>query len=120
MLGGKTKSHETKVWLINTGWTGGPYGTGKRIPLALTRAMIKAALNSQLDRVPTEAHSHFNFAMPLTCPGVPNDILNPRNTWDDKNRYDLKAKQLASEFNANFEKYRKGTDAEIVNAGPRI
>jgi phosphoenolpyruvate carboxykinase (ATP) len=120
MLGEKIKEHNTKVWLINTGWTGGPYGTGKRIPLAHTRAMIKAALKSQLDHVQMETHPVFNFSMPVTCQNVPAGILIPRNTWSDKNRYDQKAKQLASEFNTNFEKYRKGTDAEVANAGPKI
>lgn len=120
MLGEKIKGHNTNVWLINTGWTGGPYGTGKRIPLAFTRAMIKAALKSQLDHVPMETHPRFNFSMPVTCQDVPTGILNPGNTWDDKNRYDQKAKQLASEFNMNFEKYRQGTDAEVADAGPKI
>ena len=119
MLGEKIKTHKTKVWLINTGWTGGPYGIGKRIPIASTRAMIKAALSSELDHVQTETHPIFNFSMPLSCPNVPAGILNPRNTWDDKNRYDQKAKQLAAEFNANFEKYRSGTDVEVANAGPK-
>ncbi len=120
MLGEKINGHNTNVWLINTGWTGGPYGTGKRIPLAFTRAMIKAALKGQLDDVQTETHALFNFSIPVTCEGVPTEILNPRNTWDDKDRYDQKARQLASEFNANFEKYRKGTDAEVADAGPKI
>lgn len=118
MLGDKIKEHNTKVWLINTGWTGGPYGVGKRIALAYTRAMIKAALNSQLDNEQMETLPLFNFSMPVTCDNVPAGILNPRNTWNDKNQYDQKAKQLASEFNRNFEKYRKGTDVEVVNAGP--
>ena len=81
--------------------------------------MIKAALSSELDHVQTETHPIFNFSMPLTCPNVEARILNPRNTWDDKNRYDQKAKQLAAEFNANFEKYSSGTDVEVVNAGPK-
>ena len=119
MLGEKIKKHDTKVWLINTGWTGGPYGTGKRIPLAFTRAMIKAALNGKLDHIETDKHPLFNFAIPKTCPDVPAEILNPKNTWDDKTRYDQKAKYLAAEFNANFEKYRSGTAAEVADAGPK-
>lgn len=118
MLGEKIKEHETNVWLINTGWTGGSYGTGKRIALAYTRAMIKAALHSQFVHAQMETHRIFNFSMPLYCQDVPTGILNPRNTWDDKNQYDAKAKQLAAEFNRNFEKYRNGTDAEVANAGP--
>jgi phosphoenolpyruvate carboxykinase (ATP) len=120
MLGEKIRGHNTKVWLINTGWTGGPYGIGKRIPLAFTRAMIKAALKGQLDDIQMETLPLFNFSIPVTCPDVPAEIFNPRNTWDDKDRYDQKARQLASEFNANFEKYRKGTDVEVANAGPKI
>lgn len=118
MLGDKIQRHKTKVWLINTGWTGGPYGIGKRIPLALTRAMIKAALNDALEGVQTEKHPVFGFTMPTQCPGVPYEMLNPRSTWYDKNLYDDKARQLASEFKTNFEKYRSQTDEEIVNAGP--
>jgi phosphoenolpyruvate carboxykinase (ATP) len=120
MLGEKIKKHKTKVWLINTGWTGGPYGIGKRIPLALTRTMIKAALTNKLDKVQMEIHPIFNFFMPTECPGVPHEILNPINTWDDKSLYDQKARQLASEFKSNFEKYRSGTDSEVANAGPGI
>ena len=120
MLGEKIREHNSDVWLVNTGWTGGPYGIGKRISLAHTRAMIKAALNGKLDRAEMETHPLFNFSMPLTCPEVPVEILNPRNTWEDKNQYDQKAHRLAREFNANFEKYRKGTDDEIAEAGPKI
>ena len=119
MLGAKIKRHQTKVWLINTGWTGGSYGIGKRIPLALTRAMIKAALNGELDNIPTETHPVFGFSMPLACSDVPAGILNPKNTWDDKSLYDQKAKQIAAEFNKNFEKYRAGTDAAVANAAPK-
>ena len=118
MLGEKIQMHKTKVWLINTGWTGGPYSIGKRIPLALTRAMIKAALNGGLDNVHMEKHKVFNFSMPTACPGVPHDILNPRETWADKDQYDQKANQLGREFKSNFEKYQPGTDAPIVDAGP--
>ncbi|HEX6226825.1 MAG TPA: phosphoenolpyruvate carboxykinase (ATP) [Chryseolinea sp.] len=119
MLGKKIKENDVKVWLINTGWTGGPYGIGKRIPLSLTRAMIKSALKGKLDHVDTEVHPVFDFAMPATCPEVPSEILNPRNTWNDKSRYDEKARQLALEFKANFEKYVSGTDADVAAAGPK-
>jgi len=118
MLGEKIKKYNTKVWLINTGWTGGPYGIGKRIPLAFTRSMIKAALNRELDHVKTETLPRFNFSIPVSCPGVPAEMLNPRNTWHDKNKYDQRATQLASEFKTNFEKYKGGTDPEVVSAGP--
>ena len=120
MLGEKIQKHKTKVWLINTGWTGGPYGIGKRIPLAFTRALIKAALNGELDKVKMTEHSTFKLAMPIECPGVPPELLNPRETWTDKMQYDQKARQLALEFKSNFEKYTDETDAAIVHAGPII
>jgi phosphoenolpyruvate carboxykinase (ATP) len=120
MLGEKIKNHETKVWLINTGWTGGSYGTGKRISLKYTRTIINAALNGQLDDVKTETHPVFRFSMPLACDGVPADILNPRNTWADQALYDQKAKHLAEQFSRNFEKYRKGTDRDVSAAGPGV
>ena len=118
MLGAKIQQHKTRVWLINTGWTGGSYGTGKRIPLAYTRAMIKAALNGKLDEVQTEKHAVLNFMIPIECDGVPTEILNPRETWTEKGQYDKKAKHLAGEFKANFEKFRSQTNAAIANAGP--
>jgi phosphoenolpyruvate carboxykinase (ATP) len=120
MLGDKIKRHKTKVWLINTGWTGGPYGTGNRIPLAFTRSMIRAALKGTLDNTQMKKHPIFNFSMPVECPGVPLKILDPKDTWPDKNMYDQKAKQLAAEFKLNFEKYRSGTDVKIGDAGPAI
>ena len=120
MLGEKIHRHNTKVWLINTGWTGGPYGIGNRIPLGLTRAMIKAALSGKLDNAQIEKHAIFKFSMPIECPEVPKQILNPRNTWADQNAYDEKARRLAAEFKSNFEKYASETDVEILNAGPGL
>ena len=119
MLGKKMREQDVKVWLINTGWSGGSYGIGSRIKLAYTRAMITAALNGELENVEYEQLPVFNYAMPKSCPGVPSDILNPRNTWDDKDAYDAKSKSLGHEFVKNFEKYAAGVSAEILSAAPK-
>ncbi|HEY7734772.1 MAG TPA: phosphoenolpyruvate carboxykinase (ATP) [Nitrososphaera sp.] len=118
MLGKKITDHGTRVYLINTGWTGGPYGVGKRMNLAHTRSMVTAAINGEIDRVPVKHHATFNLDMPASCPGVPDDVLDPRNTWSDKDRYDAAAKRLALLFVKNFEKFGN-VQREIVAAGPR-
>jgi phosphoenolpyruvate carboxykinase (ATP) len=118
MLGKKMTEHGTRVYLINTGWTGGPYGIGKRMNLAHTRAMVTAALSGEIDRVPVKHHAIFNLDMPTSCPGVPDEVLDPRNTWSDKDRYDAAAKRLAALFVKNFEKFGS-VSREIVEAGPK-
>src|SRR5687768_3748096 len=118
MLGEKMQKHKTNVWLINTGWTGGPYGIGNRMKLSYTRSMISAALEGKLDNMEFEKHGVFGVAMPKSCPGVPSDILNPRNTWTDKNAYDEKSIYLAGLFVKNFEKYATGVSQEIIAAAP--
>ncbi|TDH27858.1 phosphoenolpyruvate carboxykinase (ATP) [Segetibacter sp. 3557_3] len=120
MLGRKLKENGVNVWMINTGWSGGAYGAGQRIKLAYTRAMITAALCDKLNSVPFEAHPVFGMMIPTECPGVPSEILNPRNTWQDKVAYDHKASALAMEFVNNFRKYQDGVSAEIQNAAPLI
>jgi phosphoenolpyruvate carboxykinase (ATP) len=120
MLGEKMRKHQVNVWLINTGWTGGPYGVGNRMKLSYTRAMITAALEGKLDKAEFTKDPVFGFEVPLTCPGVPTEVLNPRNTWADKQAYDEKAKYLAGLFTKNFEKYAEGVQEEIRKAGPRI
>ncbi len=120
MLGEKMRTHQVNVWMINTGWSGGPYGIGHRMKLPYTRAMITAALEGKLDHVSYEAHPVFGMMMPLSCPEVPSEILNPRNTWADKNDYDVKAKDLAKQFRKNFEKYEAGVNDEIKAAAPII
>lgn len=120
MLGKKMTEHNVNVWMINTGWSGGPYGIGSRMKLGYTRAMITAALEGKLDNVSFEAHPVFGMMMPKECPGVPAEILNPRNTWADKAAYDTKAKDLAQQFIKNFEKYASGVNAEILAAAPKI
>ncbi len=120
MLGEKIKANPNiNVWLINTGWTGGPYGVGSRMKLPLTRAMITAALNGELNNVAFESHPIFGYQMPTTCPNVPAELLNPRNTWADKTAYDAQANKLANMFVKNFEQYASGVDSEILAAAPK-
>lgn len=119
MLNEKIKQANVNVWLVNTGWTGGSYGVGNRISLAHTRALITAALNGTFDKVDYQTHEVFGFEVPLTCPGVPDEILNPRNTWKDKDAYDNKANFLASAFMNNFEKFADFADENILNGAPR-
>lgn len=120
MLGEKMKESNVNVWMINTGWSGGPYGVGSRMKLPYTRAMITAALDGKLDNVDYEAHPVFGMLMPKDCPGVPAEVLNPRNTWQDKNAYDEKSKDLAQQFVKNFEKYASGVSEEILAAAPKV
>lgn len=120
MLGKKINETDVNVWMVNTGWSGGAYGVGSRMKLAYTRAMITAALEGKLDSVGYEAHPVFGMMMPTDCPGVPTEILNPRNTWADKEAYDAQAKHLAQLFIKNFEKYASGANEEILAAAPRI
>ena len=120
MLGKKMEEHNVNVWLINTGWTGGPYGKGHRIKLSFTRAMISAALDGKLNNVETTVDPVFRFAVPSEVPGVPKEILIPRNTWTDKEAYDEKARYLAGLFVSNFEKYASGASAETMAAAPKV
>jgi phosphoenolpyruvate carboxykinase (ATP) len=120
MLGDKMQKHKVNVWMINTGWTGGPYGIGTRMKLKYTRAMITAALEGKLNSVQFIKDPIFGFAIPTECPNVPADVFNPRNTWADKNAYDEKAKYLASLFVKNFEKYADGVSAEVLAAAPKV
>ena len=120
LLGKKIKNHDVNVWLVNTGWTGGPYRIGKRIRLKYTRAMISAALNGELNNAPYIEHPIFNLQMPATCPDVPDAILYPRNTWANGETYDTKAHDLALAFIKNFEQYNSFCSVEVINAGPGV
>lgn len=120
MLGEKMRRHKVKVWLVNTGWSGGAYGTGERIKLSYTRKMIAAALAGKLDKVAYDRHPIFKMDVPVACPGVPSQLLYPRDTWQDKDAYDGKAVELANKFINNFKKYAGGVDAEILAAGPVV
>jgi phosphoenolpyruvate carboxykinase (ATP) len=103
---------------VNTGWTGGPYGVGKRMKIGYTRAMIHAALAGALDDVAYETHPIFNLAVPTSCPGVPADVLNPRSTWADGAAYDEQAHKLARMFRDNFRTFEADVDAPVIAAGP--
>ncbi len=120
MLGKKMKEQHVNVWLVNTGWSGGPYGEGSRMKLPYTRAMISAALEGKLDSVEYEVLPVFRLMMPKECPCVPSIILNPRNTWKDKEAYDKKAKELAHNFLENFKKFAAHVSEEILAAAPAI
>jgi phosphoenolpyruvate carboxykinase (ATP) len=120
MLGEKMTTNNVNVWMINTGWSGGGYGVGNRMKLEFTRLMIGAALEGQLEEVVYEAHPVFGMMMPSTCPGVDDEILNPRKTWEDAEAYDEAAKKLAQQFINNFEKYASGVSSEIIAAAPRV
>lgn len=120
MLGKKLEESGARVWLINTGWSGGSYGEGERIKLRFTRAMITAALEGNLDNVNFETHDVFGLAMPTSCQDVPAELLNPRNTWKDKTAYDAKANELADKFVKNFEKFKEFASEEIMNAAPKV
>jgi phosphoenolpyruvate carboxykinase (ATP) len=120
MLGKRLDESGAKVWLINTGMTGGAYGTGKRMSLKYTRALITAALNGDLDSVTYDKFPVFGFDIPTSCPGVPDEILNPRNTWSDAQAYDLKAVELANLFLKNFRKFEAGCGADILSAAPKV
>lgn len=120
MLGQKMQENQVNVWMINTGWTGGPYGTGRRMKLSYTRAMITAALEGKLDNAEFVYDPVFGLAIPLSCPGVPDELLQPRNTWADPAAYDEKARYLAGLFIRNFEKYKEGVSAETLAAAPKI
>jgi phosphoenolpyruvate carboxykinase (ATP) len=119
MLGERIAKHKSRVWLVNTGWTGGPYGVGSRMKIAYTRAMLSAALNGDLDGVQYRKHAIFNIDIPITCPGVPDSVLDARTTWPDKDAYDAQARKLAAEFVANFKTFEKDVDAAVKAAGPR-
>ena len=119
MLGEKMEKYKTKIWLVNTGWTGGPYGKGSRMKLPYTRAMITAALDGTLENVGYRKHSIFHVEIPATCPGVPSEVLSPRETWKDDDGYYKKANQLAEAFNKNFVKFADYANDEILAASPR-
>jgi phosphoenolpyruvate carboxykinase (ATP) len=118
MLGEKIAQHKARVWLVNTGWTGGPYGVGKRMKIAYTRAMIRAALSGALDTVAYETDPVFNLDMPIGCSDVPSDVLRPRNTWANGAAYDEQAAKLARMFAENFKTFEHGVSAEVLAAGP--
>jgi phosphoenolpyruvate carboxykinase (ATP) len=120
LLSENIQKNGTKVWLMNTGYTGGPYGVGKRMSIQHTRALLNAALDGKLDNVKFTKHPIFGVEVPTDAPGVPASVLNPRETWTDKGAYDAKAKQLASLFADNFKQFADQATPEVVAAGPKV
>jgi phosphoenolpyruvate carboxykinase (ATP) len=118
MLSEKMKTAGVNVWLINTGWTGGPYGIGSRMKLKFTRAMITAALDGELADVAYVNHPIFGLDVPQNCPNVPSEVLNPKGTWSNEKAYDIQAKELASSFKQNFAKFEEYANEEILAGAP--
>ncbi|MFM1877845.1 MAG: hypothetical protein RLZZ241_711 [Bacteroidota bacterium] len=118
LLANKIKEQNVTAWLVNTGWTGGPYGVGNRIPLKYTRAMIDAIHQDAFESVSFEQDSEFGFKIPESCPGVPTAMLNPKNTWEDKVAYDATKSKLIALFKSNFKKFEAGVNTGIIAAGP--
>ncbi|HKQ52496.1 MAG TPA: phosphoenolpyruvate carboxykinase [Pyrinomonadaceae bacterium] len=119
LLGQKMALHKANCWLVNTGWSGGPYGTGRRMKIKYTRAMIRAILNGTLAEVETNPDPVFGLNIPASCPDVPAEVLIPRNTWEDKDAYDAKARELAARFNENFKKYADGVSEAVRAVAPK-
>jgi phosphoenolpyruvate carboxykinase (ATP) len=120
LLGQQIAGHEVNVWLINTGWSGGPYGVGQRVSIAHTRAMVQAALTGALDDVLTVPDPIFGVHVPVMCPGVPDEVLQPRNTWADKDAYDRQARDLAQRFRTNFAQFEMDVAPDVLLAGPNV
>jgi phosphoenolpyruvate carboxykinase (ATP) len=119
MLSDRLREHGARCYLINTGWSGGPYGIGKRVDIAATREMVRAVIGGRLDGAKTREDPFFGLNVPVEVPGVPREILDPRGTWIDKDAYDRQAKKLANLFHENFEKLESGVSEEVKAAGPQ-
>jgi phosphoenolpyruvate carboxykinase (ATP) len=117
MLGDRLDEHKVPVWLVNTGWTGGPYGTGERMNINHTRSMVRAALSGALDDVKMVRDPHFDVLVPTTCPEVPAEVLQPRGTWADPEAYDRQARELLAMFEANYQSFAAGTSEDHSEAG---
>jgi phosphoenolpyruvate carboxykinase (ATP) len=118
MLVDRLARYDVPVWLVNTGWTGGPYGVGSRMNINHTRNMVRAAINGELANVPVVEDPIFRVSVPTSVPGVPDEVLVPRNTWADKEAFDSTARRLARMFHDNFTAYADGVSEAIRNAGP--
>ncbi|MFQ5984771.1 MAG: phosphoenolpyruvate carboxykinase [Alphaproteobacteria bacterium] len=119
MLGEKIARHEAQCWLVNTGWTGGSYGVGHRMEIAYTRALLRAALNGLLAKAPVRRDETFRLDVPESCPDVPAEVLNPRNTWADRQAYDHAAGELAARFHDNFARFEAHVGADVKAAAPK-
>jgi phosphoenolpyruvate carboxykinase (ATP) len=118
LLAKKLDEHGSRVWLVNTGWTGGQYGEGSRMPIAATRALLHAAISGELEDVEYRTDELFGFEVPVEVPGVDSKLLDPRSTWSDAEAYDAKARELAEMFKSNFSQFQ--ADDNIVAGGPRV
>ncbi|MBP47472.1 MAG: phosphoenolpyruvate carboxykinase (ATP), partial [Myxococcales bacterium] len=116
----KMAEHGSTAWLLNTGWSGGAYGTGSRISIKHTRALLNAALNGALAGGDFVVHPVFGVEVPTSCPGVPSEILNPKATWADAAAYDKTSQHLAQLFASNFVQFASGCSARVCEAGPRV
>jgi len=120
MLGERLTRHGASVWLVNTGWTGGPFGEGERMPIAATRALLRAALSGDLAEAEFKTDPLFGFEVPTSVPGVQASLLDPRSTWRDPEAYDRKARELAQMFRDNFGQFAADAGPEVTAAGPRL
>ena len=120
MLRDLIAKHNVDCWLVNTGWTGGKYGTGSRMPIKVTRALLTAALDGSLRNVEFRTDKYFGFAVPTALPGVPSEILDPVNTWKDKAEFGKTARALVGMFQKNFAKYESLVDADVRAAAPEV
>ena len=119
MLAERLRRHDTTCWLVNTGWSGGPYGVGRRMKIALTRRLVRAALSGALAGAAFHPDPVFRVLVPASCPGVPAEVLSPRTTWTDPGAYDAQAHAVARRFAENFEKYRAAVPSAVAAAGPQ-
>jgi phosphoenolpyruvate carboxykinase (ATP) len=118
MLSERLKENDASCYLINTGWSGGPYGVGERVAIAATREMVRAVIGGRLDGAETRRDPFFGLNVPLEVPGVPTEILDPRDTWPDKEAYDEQARKLAGLFRENFAKFEGSVSEEVEASGP--
>ena len=119
LLAEKISRHQAAVWLVNTGWTGGPFGTGHRMELPTTRAVVAAAIQGDLEQVPTRTEPFFGLKIPLRCPEIPDKVLNPQATWEDPQAYERQAKKLADLFRERFTRFAGQVSGEVLAAGPQ-
>jgi phosphoenolpyruvate carboxykinase (ATP) len=120
LLAKKIKEHRANCWLVNTGWTGGPYGVGSRMKIEFTRALLRAALDGSFEKVAMRPEPAFGFLVPAECPGVPSEILDPRGTWSCASDYDAQARKLAVLFQENFTQFKDQSSKSVQEAGPRL
>ena len=119
-MGERLAKHKTNCWLVNTGWSGGPYGVGDRMAIGVTRGLLSAALEGTLEKQQFEPDPVFRVLVPKECPGVPTEVLWPKNTWKDKKAYDAKALELAKRFAENFKQFEDMASDDVKAAGPHV